>query len=186
MALPVVDTAEEWLATPLFTQPWRVHMAPANMLKEFWLASKHGATAIEPDGESPWINDLANIHTYYGRLVYLAAIRNADNGRYEHFRFITGSSTSLIASGKLKRIHERLFMEWVNSSLEAKAADIALYVSTIEGVDKRLLIDTWLRLTPYLNLVPASIHGPERQRHISDSETILGLLQNVHGVASPV
>jgi hypothetical protein len=160
-------------------------MDSANMLKGFWLTLKHGSTAIAPDRESPWISDLADIPTRYGRLVYLAAIRNADNGRYEHFGFITGSSTSLIASGKLKRIHESVFMEWVGCSLEAKAADIALYISTIEDVDECRLIDTWLRLTPYLNLVPAGVHGPERQRHISDSETILWLLQNLYGVGSP-
>jgi hypothetical protein len=155
-------------------------------LKQSWLTPRHGATAIAPGLESPWISDLANISTYYGRLVYLAATRNTDNGKYEHFGFISGSSAGLIASGKLKRIHENVFMGWVGCSLEAKAADIALYITSIKDVDKCLLIDTWLRLTPYLNLVPASIQGPERQRHISDSETIFGLLQNVYSVASPV
>jgi hypothetical protein len=47
------------------------------------------------------------------------------------------------------------------------------------------LIDAWLRLTPYMNLVPASIPGPERHKHISDFEAILGLMKNVYGVASP-
>jgi hypothetical protein len=186
MAQPDVAVAKEWMAIRLLYPVLESARENGEMLKVPWLTSKHGAPPIAPDLDSPWISHLANISTYYGRLVYLAAIRNADNGRYEHFRFLTGSSTSLIASGKLKRLHENVFMEWVSCSLEAKAADIDLYISTIEDVDKRGLIDTWLRLTPYLNLVPASIHGPERQQHISDSETILGLLQNVYGVASPV
>jgi hypothetical protein len=33
--------------------------------------------------------------------------------------------------------------------------------------------------------VPASIQGPEREKHTSDFEAILGLLRNVYGVASP-
>jgi len=40
-------------------------------------------------------------------------------------------------------------------------------------------------LTPYKNLVPATIQGPERQKHFSDFEVLLGLLKNVYGVASP-
>jgi len=33
--------------------------------------------------------------------------------------------------------------------------------------------------------VPGAIRGPEREKHISDFEAILGLLKNVYGVASP-
>lgn len=135
--------------------------------------------------EAPWIRDLARIGTSYGRLVYLAALRNPDNGRYEHFGFTAGSPYSLLASRHLKRLHEAIFTEWVGSSLELKKADIDLYISSIDHVDRFGLIDAWLRLTPYMNLPPATIQGPERQRHISDSETILCLLRNVYGVAPP-
>jgi hypothetical protein len=90
-----------------------------------------------------------------------------------------------VASRTLKRIHESIFKEWVGYSLERKKADIELYTASIDQVDRSELIDAWLRLTPYKNLVPAAIQGPERQRHISDFEAILGLLKNVYGVASP-
>jgi hypothetical protein len=66
-----------------------------------------------------------------------------------------------------------------------KKADIELYITAIGQVDKAEHIDAWLRLTPYKNLVPASIQGPERQKHVSDFEAILGLLKNVYGVAYP-
>ena len=69
--------------------------------------------------------------------------------------------------------------------LEDKMSDVQLYISALERVDKAELIDAWLRLTPYKNLVPASIQGPERHKHVSDFEAILGLLKNVYGVASP-
>jgi hypothetical protein len=91
----------------------------------------------------------------------------------------------LIASRTLKRIHETIFKEWVSYPLERKKADVESYIASIDQVDRAELIDAWLRLTPYKNLVPASIQGPERQRHVSDFEAILGLLRNVYGVASP-
>ena len=69
-------------------------------------------------------------------------------------------------------------------TLEQKKIDLELYITTID-IDRTQLVDAWLRMTPYKNLVPASIQGPERQKHISDFEAILGLLKNVYGVSSP-
>jgi hypothetical protein len=144
------------------------------------------ANTTETDGtEALWIRDLSQIGTSYGRLVYLAGLRNPDTGRYEHYGSTAGSPSNLIASRTLKRIHETIFKEWVSYPLERKKADVEAYIASIDQVDQAELIDAWLRLTPYKNLVPASIQGPERQRHVSDFEAILGLLRNVYGVASP-
>ena len=127
--------------------------------------------------------ELSLIKSSYGRLVYLAGLRNPDNGRYEHY----GSETTLpsAVNKELGRLHEEIFREWVRYPLERKKADIELYIAGIKLTDPAELIDAWLRLTPYMNLVPAAIQGPERQKHISDFEAILGLLKNVYGVASP-
>ena len=130
-----------------------------------------------------WVRDLSHIPTSYGRLVYLAGLRNPDTGQYEHYG--SDSNTRQLTSRMLKRLHEDIFKQWVRYTLERKKADIELYIAGIDQVDKADLIDAWLRLTPYKNLVPASIQGPERQKHVSDFEAILGLLRNVYGVASP-
>jgi hypothetical protein len=131
------------------------------------------------------IRDLSDIETSYGRLVYLAGLRNPDTGRYEHYGASSRSASSLEASRALLRVHEQIFKEWIGFPLERKKADIELYIARIQQVDRGDLIDAWLRLTPYKNLVPASIQGPEREKHASDFEAILGLLKNVYGVASP-
>jgi hypothetical protein len=131
-----------------------------------------------------WSRDLSHIGSSYGQLVYLAGLRNPDTGRYEYYGS-TGSSSGADANRGLKRHHEAVFREWITYPLEKKKADIELYITAIDQVDKAELIDAWLRLTPYKNLVPASIQGPERQKHISDFEAILGLLKNVYGVAYP-
>lgn len=135
--------------------------------------------------ETLWARDLAQIESAYGRLVYLAGLRNPDTGRYEHFGSNEISSRSLVESRALKRIHELIFREWVALPLERKKADIEVYIRGLDQLDHTELVDAWLRLTPYKNLVPASIQGPEREKHVSDFEAILGLLKNVYGVASP-
>ena len=128
--------------------------------------------------------ELSLIQTSYGRLVYLAGLLDTNTGRYFSY-----GPTSGLADEELNRrvrgCHESLFQAWLTLPLETKMADVESYISTIDDVDRVELIDAWLRLTPYKNLVPASVQGPERQRHFSDIEAILGLLRNVYGVASP-
>lgn len=134
--------------------------------------------------EEIWQRSLGRILTSYGRLVYLSGLRDPDTGRYEYFGAEADSSNTN-SSRTLMRLHEHIFQEWVDMSLEQKMADIQLYISGLDLVDRSELIDAWQRLTAYKNLVPASIVGPERGRHFSDIEVLLGLLKNVYGVASP-
>ncbi len=142
------------------------------------------STVTEREGSSEvWARDLSHIATSYGRLVYLAGLRNSNTGLYEHYG--ADASVRADANKTLRRVHENIFKEWIGYSLERKKADIEIYIAGIDQVDRAELIDAWLRLTPYKNLVPAAIQGPERRRHVSDFEAILGLLKNVYGVASP-
>jgi hypothetical protein len=130
------------------------------------------------------LKEVSLIPTSYGRLVYLAGLRDPDTGKYEHYGFASSLSEAR-ADRLLREYHEAIFNQWVGFPLEAKKADVDLYVASTGRPDKMEMIDTWLRLTPYKNLVPGSFQGPERQKHISDFEAILGLLKNVYGVASP-
>jgi hypothetical protein len=133
--------------------------------------------------DDTWGRELAEIETAYGRLVYLAGLRDSNSGRYEHYA--TEPSSRNRVHTYFLRLHEAIFREWVNYTLERKKADIEFYIGGLDSVDRSELVDAWLRLTPYKNLVPAAIRGPDREKHISDFEAILGLLRNVYGVASP-
>lgn len=130
-----------------------------------------------------WRREISYIPTYYGRMVFLAGLRNPDTGRYEYYGCSERTSLSSVSQG-LKGIHEEIFREWVALPLESKKADVEKYVNGLE-ISAADLIDAWIRLAPYKNLVPASVQGPEREKHISDIEVILGLLMNVYGVSLP-
>ncbi len=149
------------------------------------MATKNGLQAGDDALQKLYIRDVSQIGTSYGKLVYLAGLRNPDTGRYEHYGATGSNASALEASKSFKRIHEQIFKDWIGYPLELKKADIELYILGIGDVDRAELIDAWLRLTPYKNLVPATIQGPEREKHTSDFEAILGLLKNVYGVASP-
>lgn len=126
--------------------------------------------------------ELSLIPTAYGQLVYLAQLIDTNTGLYSHAG--TPSDNGRDTSVFWKRRHEAVFQFWVEMTLQRKMADLELYLSSLPA-DRSELIDTWLRLTPYKYLVPASIQGPERQKHESDLQAILGLLRNLYGVAAP-
>jgi hypothetical protein len=130
-----------------------------------------------------WARDLSQIPTSYGRMVYLAGLVDPNTGRYEYYGCPEHTSPASVSQA-LQRVHEEIFREWVGYTLERKKADIELYLSGLE-ISPAELVDAWLRLAPYKNLVPGSIQGPERHKHVSDIEAILGLLMNVYGVPSP-
>lgn len=139
------------------------------------------AIASARSSDPAWLRELSLIESSYARLVYLAGLLDLNTGQYEHS---SSQGPTHETSQNLRRWHEGAFREWVGYSLERKMADVQLYIKGL-NVDPVQLVDAWLRLTPYKNLVPAAIQGPERRKHISDFEAILGLLRNVYGVGLP-
>jgi hypothetical protein len=67
--------------------------------------------------------------------------------------------------------------------LEQQKADLDLYLSGL-GSNRRTILDTWIRLTPYRGLIPSVVRDVERRLYLADLETILELLKNEYGVAS--
>ena len=130
-----------------------------------------------------WRNTLSQIPSVFGRLVYITSLRNPNNGRYEHhgLGLVFGDKE---ADKALRQSHETAFAEWIGYTLEQQKADLDLYLSAING-SKKGIIENWLRLTPYRNLVPVSARSVERDLYLSDLETILELVRNEFGVAAP-
>jgi hypothetical protein len=130
-----------------------------------------------------WRNTISQIPTVFGRLVYLASLRNPNNGSYEHhgLALVFGEDE---ANKALKNSHNAVFGEWLTFNIEQQKADLDLYISGLFE-DKRVVVETWIRLAPYRNLLPASVRGVERRLYIADFTALLALLQGASGVAAP-
>ncbi len=130
-----------------------------------------------------WRRTLTQIPTVFGKLVYLASLRDSNHGGYEHhgLALIHGE---LEASRTLLESHERTFSEWLQFDLERQKADLDLYLSSLM-IDRRTVIGTWLRLRPYANLAPVSAKPVEKQLYLADLEALLGLVMNELGVSDP-
>ena len=123
-----------------------------------------------------WRRTLAQVPTTFGRIAYLASLRDADTGRYEHFGLAQVYSEEE-ANRALDQSHWRAFSEWLNFPLDRQKQDLEEYLGSL-GKDRRRVLDTWARLAPYRNLLPASASDAEQELFVSDLELILDLLRS--------
>jgi len=130
-----------------------------------------------------WRHTLSQIPSVFGRLVYLASLRNANTDAYEHHGFAQIFGREL-AEQTLRMSHRKAFAEWLCFTLEEQKADLDLYLSAL-SVDKKTIVEAWLRLAPYRNLVPSTVRQAERELYLSDLETLLTLLKNEYGASAP-
>lgn len=129
-----------------------------------------------------WRQSLSQIPTGFGRLIYLASLRDFDTGRYEHhgLALILGASE---ADAALRQAHLEIFREWLGYSVSVQKRDLDDYLSAFSN-SKTEVISSWSEVQPFRNLVPALVSEVERSLFCSDFEALLRLLRNVYGVSS--
>ncbi len=78
-----------------------------------------------------WKRTLSGIPTAYGRLTYLASLRDPNSGIYRHHGLAAtfGREESTRA---LRESHERCFLEWLGLDLESKTGDLREYIAGLD------------------------------------------------------
>jgi hypothetical protein len=108
------------------------------------------------------------VPTVFGRLVYLASLRDPATNRYYH-----ASLTPLLGPEDADRTlcdsHHQVFSKWIGFSLAEQKADLDEYTGRV--VDRKHL------LLQYRNLVPPTARDVERQLYLTDLETLMELLR---------
>ena len=127
-----------------------------------------------------WVRTLTQIPSLFGRLAYLASLRDVNSDQYHHHGLATVFGEAE-AHRALRESHETAFAEWLTFTIEQQKADLDLYLSMLDQ-PKRFLLQTWQRLAPYKNLIPTSAADEERRLYLLDLETILNLLRNEYAV----
>jgi hypothetical protein len=118
-----------------------------------------------------WRKTLQRIPTHFGRLVFLASLRDPLTERYSHppLNQIVGRE---VTHRTLCHSHHAIFSEWLSFALSQQKADLDRYL-----VACRARLD----LVSYRDLVPGTVHHVERQLYLTDLETLLELLRFEHG-----
>jgi hypothetical protein len=88
------------------------------------------------------------------------------------------------AQAALLASHEQTFASWLSFNLEQQKADLDLYLSTVI-TDREAIVDIWLRLEPFRNLVPATARESEKRLFASDFTALLELLRREFRLQKP-
>ncbi len=116
-------------------------------------------------------NTLARIPTLFGRLAYLASLRDSNSGIYRHHGLasIFGREESRKA---LSQSHQAVFQEWLTLPLAEKRADLSAYFKCLEDPPP-VVVNHWTSIPTYRSYMPASARPSERELFRAEFEVLL-------------
>jgi len=117
-----------------------------------------------------WRRTLLRISTHFGRLVFLASLRDSATGRYCHDDLLRMLGCE-DADRTLCRSHHQVFAEWLGFSLAEQKSDLDEYLQEPGNARQAM---------HYRDLVPPTARDVERQLYLTDLETLMGLLEVGH------
>jgi hypothetical protein len=128
-----------------------------------------------------WRRTLSQIPSQFGRIAWLASLRNPNTGVYEHhgMAVIFGKELSNKA---LRLSHLACCRDWVKTSLEEQMADLRLYLASQPGQASEV-IGNWRELGFWRNILPTSFRGAERVLYLAEVGILLTLLQHENGAS---
>ena len=130
-----------------------------------------------------WKYTLSQIPTMFGRLHYLASLRDPNSGQYHHYGLAQRFDES-IAGTTLRDNHLECFEEWLGFTVEKQKTDIERYLAGLEGDPKEILAN-WIQLGTLRNCVPVEIREVERTLYLSDLNALLEMLRYEYAVVLP-
>lgn len=134
----------------------------------------------QPSGDKVWRGLLDDIPTLFGRLVYLASLRDSTSGYY----YESSLGPLMGAEGVDRAIrysHHRVFSEWLACNLAEQKEDLDGFLRN-QGYFPGEPIN-WSVALPYRALIPPAARDVERQLYLADLETLLELLTAEHARA---
>ena len=123
---------------------------------------------------SACLGEISRISNTFGKLVYLASLRDGRSRRYRHYS-LPPQAGEEETDRALREAHRRAFSSWLCLSLAHQLADLDLYLSGLE-IDRQAVLEVWRRQAPYRELLPHDAVEVERQLFLADLEVLLALM----------
>jgi hypothetical protein len=130
-----------------------------------------------------WKHTLSRVPTVFGRLMYLASLRDPNSGIYRHHG-LSAAFGREESNRALKDSHRQTFREWLKLPLADRSRDLILYLSELED-PKSAVVNHWLNSKLYRDQVPSSARRMEREHFNQDFEILLEMLRNSWSDAEP-
>jgi hypothetical protein len=119
-------------------------------------------------------NTLSRIPTLFGRLAYLASLRDPISGIYRHHGLsaIFGREESRKA---LSLSHSNVFRDWLNTPLEEKSQDLRMYLDGLEDPADEVLRH-WSQAQFYRGYMPAPVRAAEEELFVREFDVLIEVL----------
>jgi hypothetical protein len=114
---------------------------------------------------------LSHIPTVYGRLSYLASLRDPNSGIYRHHGLFLSFGREQSAEA-LKSSHASVFQQWLMLSLEAKSQDLTEFLSTLDDAQE-VVIRHWKQSRAYRTLLPSSASPAEAELFFMELDLLM-------------
>lgn len=125
---------------------------------------------------------LSQIPSFFGRMMYLASLRDPHTGTYRHHGFASAFGT-VKSQEALRKSHVKTFRHWLNLSLKERKADLQLYLDTLDDPNG-LVVSYWMESRGYLHCIPDAAGKAAREHYGTDMEQLLRMF-NRSAAAAP-
>lgn len=131
-----------------------------------------------------WKHTLSRLPTVYGRLVYLASLRDANSGIYRHHGLTAMFGREETAKA-LRESHQDAFHEWLNLPLAEKYEQLISYLNELED-SSAIVLEHWIQARPYKSLLPDGARKMEVELFSRELNALLEIIRNGLGEAATV
>ena len=116
--------------------------------------------------EQVWEHTISQTPNLFGRLVFVASLRDPISKRYSHSS-LESFAIPLDVDSHLRLAHQEVFQQWLRLTLGEQCGELGTYVN-LNSLEDPAIVKAWGHAERLHTLCPAGITSTERSVFVSD------------------